>query len=180
MSHNPTRFSVTSDSYVRASREDDITHLARNMREADRAEIMAAGHYEPWEALTDGYRHSDQPWTYVVRGKPAAMFGVCRFDQGYPRHGIIWLLGTSEATRYPLAFMRHAKDWLKRVACGYEAVGNYVDERNQTHVRFLRALGFQFGPPEPYGADKLPFIPFSKILNTCATPSQRSRPSPPE
>lgn len=160
---------INRSTIVRPSITSDIDYIACNMRPADVAEVHAAGGWDPWEALFHGFTGSDQPWTIEIEGRPAAMFGVAPLGDAWPRQGALWLLGTPLLETQGFALARHAWTWIAAISADYDAVGNWVDTRNEVHVRFLEYLGFAFGKPQPYGPYGLPFAPFSQIIKTCAS-----------
>lgn len=143
---------------VRPSEEGDAESLAPRLRAADVAEIEAAGIESPIEALRHGFAHSMQPLTVVVDDEPAAMFGVvreCNHDIGR-----IWLLGTDGLFSVRVKFARQSRPWLAHVARPFRVVTNYVDMRNEVHVRWLRWCGARFTGIENRGPRGLPFLEF--------------------
>lgn len=160
------RYPISDQCYVRPATREDVNVIAKDMRPADVAEVEAASGLSPGEALFEAWDATPEPWTFVVKEHPTAMFGVVPGATEYPRHGVIWMLGTPRIGKVPVSFLRGCKQWLNRIADRYEAVGNWVDCRNLVSIGFLDRLGFEFAPAETFGVEQRPFLPFSKITHT--------------
>jgi len=126
-------------SHVRPSILSDCDYIAKNIREHDEREL-GLWDISPKEALVTGYSMSVQPLTVIASSMPCAMFGVS--PGGHPGFGIVWLLGTPElfCTRVP--FIRQSSLWLEHICAPFCDVGNWVDSRNSSHLRWLKWLGF--------------------------------------
>ena len=73
---------------------------------------------------------------------PAVIFGVCD-DPANPDVGIVWLLATPEIQRCAISVIREAHHWLAHFTRLYpRGLYNYVDARNDLHVRWLKLTGF--------------------------------------
>jgi hypothetical protein len=91
----------------------------------------------------------------LVDEAPAVVFGVGpSLEAGT---GVAWLLATNEVERHPVTFYRESKKLFPRVAEGYDRLVNWVDARNTLSLRWLAWLGFETGPPEPFGVRGLDF-----------------------
>jgi hypothetical protein len=150
---------------VRPTKLEDCLELAGLMREEDRAEVMAAGGKSPLGALLDGYRCSKQRcWTVEYEGKPAAIFGAHPSPID-PKLGYIWLLGSPAISEFATTFLRQSKAWLEVASKDFDVVANYVDCRNDLHLKWLVFLGFELGQVvEQYGHEKRPFVRVTKIV----------------
>lgn len=120
----------------------DVFELKDNLRAEDIQECQAGG-FTPAQALINGFTQSDECYSAKVNGKTEAMFGVC--SQNQPEGiGVIWYLGSDETMRHPIAMVRDSRKyidgWLKK----YKMLWNVVDERNTTHISWLKHLGFIF------------------------------------
>jgi hypothetical protein len=157
---------------VRPSAARDAIDMAPRLRVEDMAEIAAASGRPPVEALGEGFACSRPCFTVEYNGRPAAMFGVVPSpDTEFPRLGVVWLLGTDAVRVFGRPFLRHSREWLVRACEGYDVVGNFVDERNTAHVRWLKWLGFTFlKRHEHFGRLGLPFMEFVKIMDTKEPP----------
>lgn len=129
--------------HVRPSTEEDCVFVAANLRTADRQEC-ALWDVDPLSSLQSGLKWSLQPLTIVAAsGNPCAMFGI---TVGKPE-STCWLLGTDEILDLRMSFLRQTFDWMDHVcrplkASGIEAIGNWVDPRNEKHVQWLLWSGF--------------------------------------
>jgi hypothetical protein len=91
----------------------------------------------------------------VADGIPAALFGIGpSLEKGL---GVPWLLATPEIERWPVTFYRMSKRLFPRLASGYDRLVNWVDARNVLSLRWLAWLGFEAGPPAPWGVLGLEF-----------------------
>jgi hypothetical protein len=89
------------------------------------------------------------------KARTAAVFGIGpSLEDGL---GVPWLLATEIIERYPITFYRASRTLFPRVAEGYERLVNWVDARNTLSLRWLVWLGFEMGPPVPFGARGLEF-----------------------
>lgn len=151
---------------VRASVWHDPIGMAERMRIEDKAEVVAASGHTPLQALAHAFLNSEECYTVDFNGKPSAMFGCVpsEADTGV-RLGTIWLLGTDDIPLFTWPFLRNSRTWLDRVCEGFDIVGNFVDERNKQHVKWLRWLKFTFVARHPeFGHLGLPFLEFVKIV----------------
>lgn len=124
---------------VRAYRKGDEIELAPRLRAADLMEIDASSSLAPVDCLREGGEKSAPSCTIIdEHDTPLAMFGV---SDG----GRVWLLGSdalvsgktlrqfiSQCRRYVDAIPNDPPLW------------NYIDARNEVHIRWLRWMGFTF------------------------------------
>lgn len=146
--------------------------MAPRLRMADLAEIKAHSNTEPLVSLQHGVYFSKPCYTVVFKGQPAAIFGVVPvksqdfgwdWPKGHPHpDGSVWLLGTDAVPMFGRQFLRYSKTWLDELAMRYRVLGNMVDIRNTTHVRWLKWLGFTMLDTIDYGPQNLPFQRFYK------------------
>ena len=144
---------------VRPSVKDDISPIADNLRESDRAEIWASNHIEPYEAIKKGFDKAIYCRT-IENGSPIAMFGVCP-QELLGQRATIWLLGTEDINKIKIKFLRHCKEYVSAMLEYYEYLENYVDVRNSQCIAWLKYLGAEFDKPEPYGVEGQMFQHFS-------------------
>lgn len=133
--------------------------LAENMREADRQEVWATAHYTPKQAALFSLEASRDAKVGLADGRVVCMFGVGPAAI-ISTTGIPWLLTTDLVEKHARAFLRRNKRVVKGMGGSYSLLRNYVDERNTMAVRWLRWLGFEILPAEPFGVEGLPFHPF--------------------
>jgi hypothetical protein len=94
-------------------------------------------------------------------GEVIALCGVVATPT--PGVGSVWMVGTKAISRHRTRFLREGRKWLDVKFSDYRCLGNFVDARNELHIRWLKHLGFTFADPIPYGPFGLPFIPFYKV-----------------
>jgi hypothetical protein len=151
----------TADLGIRRSFIEDVDWLAPRLRDADINEVKASMDWNPEQALIYGFYESSVCMSAVRNNKPFVMFGVVEVE---PEVGAIWLLGSSMIETSWVFFLRKSKLWLDVLHKDYPLLFNYVDQRNEVHIRYLKWLGFTFINLHPqFGAGKLPFYEFVRI-----------------
>lgn len=139
-----------------------IEHLAPRLRESDILELRAASGDDAetalWTSLT--MTPEDMCWTYLVDGKPAAMFGACPL---FDNVGGAWLLATDDFFKYKRSVWRFSVEYVDRMMQRYDSIMNFVDLRNTVSLLWLRRLGFKYRDLAPeYGVEHRPFLLMSK------------------
>lgn len=147
--------------YFRELRAGDIAHIALNLREADRQELLASrGDVAVKDVLAQAVLLSSHCWVGVADdGEPVALFGVAPVSL-LAGKGSPWLLSTERVFEYPRVLVRESRRYLSRMRAEYPHLFNYVDARNDRSIRWLKHIGFTLHPAEPYGVDGLPFHKF--------------------
>ncbi len=136
-----------------------VEQIAPRMREADKAEIWAASHAEPYHALKTGLEQSPLCWSGLVDGAPVCMFGVAPLTL-LGGTGIVWMLGTDDVQEHARAFLRRNKSFIAQMMGRFYRLENWVDARNTLSIRWLRWLGFVIEEAKPYGLERWPFHHF--------------------
>lgn len=132
---------------------EHAAECAANMRDEDRAEVLAMSGHSPEQAVAASIERSEDVWAAMVDGKVLCLFGVGRAtlisDLSCP-----WMLSTNELPRHARQFARHSKGvvayWRER----HPHLMNAVDARYQTSLRWLRWLGFTIHEAEPMGPSR--------------------------
>jgi len=123
--------------------------LLRGLRDADKAEIMAAG-FRPGTAVMSSWRRSVMCNAALVDGEVAALWGVVGVLLG--RVGAPWLLTTSACERVsPIRFARIYRGETLAMSRLFPILENFVDVRYHSAVRMLLLAGFRLDEPKPYG-----------------------------
>lgn len=141
--------------------DEDVAHVVANLREADRMEHHAQfGHHR----YADGVRLSmlasdDVVVAVAASGEPVAVLGIVTVSALYAV-GCPWMVATDRAFAYRRAFIEAGRTYTAAMLEEFESLTNYVDVRNARAIAWLRRLGFQFEPAEPYGETGLPFHRF--------------------
>lgn len=148
--------------YVRPATVQDALELAPKLRQADLREVKAASGQSPEAVLLCGVSYGRPCLSFVdPEGNLAGMFGVT--PTGVPEIGVVWLLSSDAVERYPMHFLRRCKPWVEKFNDMYPILTNFVDQRNEVHVRWLRWLGFKFLRLVEYGVEQLPFYEIVRV-----------------
>ena len=135
---------------------EHIEAVSRNARKKDVEEIYAAGGWTVKDCLEWGLKNSLFVSTILHNETPVAILGVTPFGNA----GVPWMVATDGVSNMPLRFMKISKHYIHTVAEIFPALFNYVDERHNESIRYLKAVGFTVHEPEPYGFLGLPFRRF--------------------
>lgn len=136
-----------------------IKDMLLHVRKADIAEFWSASRRTPEQVLHDGLVSSTHCWAGVIDDRPLCIFGVAPLSL-LGGVGVPWMAATDDLERHQFAFLRRNRLYVRMMMERYDRLVNVVDARNETAIRWLKWLGFQFGAPINYGYDRLPFIPF--------------------
>jgi hypothetical protein len=135
--------------------------MSREMRTATSHQSLAAG-LHPKKQLWDTFRASLESWTVDVEGEGLAALsgvGACFLsDVGEP-----WLCTTPLVEKYKLAFVRFSRDVMVELMLDVTPkLEGHIYSDFPRGIRFLRALGFDFGETVKMGPRAAPFVKFSK------------------
>lgn len=147
--------------YLRVATEQDCLFLSENLREDDYKEIQAVVGLPPLLSLLHGYKTSQVPLVICnEKNKVVAMLGVV--PNGLI--GSIWMVGTPELKKISVSFLRNCQGVFKVLKNNFSILHNYVDARNELHIRWLKWMGFSFiKKHDNYGLEKISFYEFIKI-----------------
>ena len=121
----------------RPTDRSDLEPIAANLREADQQEIAASTGWSPLAALMVGLENSEHCYTMFSDQTLVGMFGV-------HKSGAIWMLCTNDLPKCATRFLRESLNWIDVWQEKYPRLWNYVDARNETHIKWLKWLGFKF------------------------------------
>lgn len=148
---------VQEFSHFRLTKLKDLIYLAPRLRFADKQEIVANSGSTPIEALYKGYKSSDILFTIInPKGEPVGLFGV-------NNAGAIWLLATDNLKDIKIAFLKECKKVINLLNKKYKVLWNFVDCRNELHIKWLKWCGFTFIKKLNYGVLDKPFYEFVRI-----------------
>lgn len=119
----------------------DAVELSRNMREADRRELQAMGFEGVLAPILDSIELSDPEFLFTARSPEGSLLCIA----GCNVYGQPWLLGTDLFPRYKKSSVKMAREWIKKVLVKYPYLTNQIDCRNEYGVKWLKAVGFNFG-----------------------------------
>lgn len=138
---------------------EDAAELDANLLQADRQEILAMG-FEPLAGIEQSIRTSIDAVTIRKDGELACIVGICRStdlaDVIRP-----WLLSTKVVLDNPFVAARLSKVILAKWRAQYPYMSNWVDARHWRAIHWLRWLGAELAPAEPFGPFKRPFHKFT-------------------
>lgn len=147
---------IQGATYRSATRED-AAFLAPRLRDADLREIAASTGETPLDALESSFDASDLAFTLVAEGEPVCMGGVCP-SYVAPYLGIGWMLGADTVSHNAEALQTFMPEFLESMHRLYPCIGNFVDARNTTSLRWLQHFDFRdVGVVEQYGVSGLSF-----------------------
>ena len=150
-------------SYFKLTTLEDIKYLAPRLRQEDKQEILAGSGLTPYEALLIGFKNSVIVFTiFNPKNKPVGIFGInnCGNDIG-----VIWLLATKDLAKIQIAFLKQCREVVKFLNTKYKILWNFVDCRNQLHIKWLRWCGFKFIRKLNRGVLQKPFYEIIRINN---------------
>ena len=148
-------------SHFRLTTLEDIKYLAPRLRQSDKEEILAGIGKTPYHALLIGYFECVVVFTIVnPKNEPVGIFGVTDCGDGT---GAIWLLATDGLAKIQIAFLKECRKVVNVLNKKYKILWNFVDCRNQLHIKWLKWCGFQFINKTNYGVLNKPFYEFIKI-----------------
>jgi hypothetical protein len=150
--------------FVRAATEADALSVAQRLREEDRAEVLAAAGIDPRIILPAQVREGREIKAAGIAGGLAEVLFGCDPMTGDPSVGIIWMLSTPAIYKHPIEFVATSKRIIGDYRDRFEILTNFVDARNERHIRWLKRLGFHMlRRVETFGAQSLPFIEFASF-----------------
>lgn len=142
---------------IENSRIQDVEMLKDNLRKHDVDEVFASSNATPELSLTIGLSISSYCKTVFVGNKPIAMFGMVPVSE---IKACAWGLCSKDIAKVKKEFYKFSKKQLAEMLSLFPVIFNYVDCRNKTSIRWLKALGARFNKPELFGVAKIPFQKF--------------------
>ncbi len=139
---------------------EDVATILPIVRQADIDEITEALGIPMERALMEAITGSLNAKKIVVDGLVVAVFGDA-VHSILGSVGVPWLISTIHVERHARAFLKVCKPEVQGMLTRHHHLINYVDARNTSAIRWLKWLGFTFGPAVPYGARRFPFHPFT-------------------
>lgn len=139
----------------------DIEAVLSNLREPDRLECEALfGPGNDEKVLRSSVAASTACWALEFDGDTGALFGVAAIGSMMSTQGAPWLIGTALIDKYPSAFIKLNRPYIRRMLDLFPTLLNVVDVRNTKSVAYLKRMGFDFGEPVNIGVMNMPFYPF--------------------
>jgi hypothetical protein len=127
---------------IRRAAEQDAIYFAANLRPADALELQTAHpHEELVDVLNDAIRQGESFTLQFGEAAPCILFGIVKYTDII---GIIWMVATRSITGHALSILREASMWIDSWKARYGVLANYVELRNELHIRWLTILGARF------------------------------------
>ena len=150
-------------SHFKLTTLEDIKYLAPRLRQEDKQEILAGSGLTPYEALLIGFKNSVVVFTiFNPKNKPVGIFGINNYEKDI---GVIWLLATKDLAKIQIAFLKQCREVVKFLNTKYKILWNFVDCRNQLHIKWLKWCGFKFLRKTNRGVLQKPFYEIIRINN---------------
>lgn len=144
-----------------APTDEHLQYIARTMRPADLAEVMATGvHDNPLSALRKSVAFSPHSAVFVANGVPLCVFGVApvSFIAGT---GAPWLLASVAIEQHIRPLLPRVIPYIHAMLSIYPSLRNHVHAENRKAIRFLRSVGFEIHPAHEVGLHGALFHPFT-------------------
>jgi hypothetical protein len=156
------------EGYVQRATLEDVTFIAKNLRQADRMECDATLAMPPEWCLPQSVGAGRDVWTFhAPGGLPIGVFGAD--PTSIPEVAIVWMVSTGEIKKHTREFLTKCVPVIDGLNDQYPIITNMVDARNTLHHRWLKWLGFSFlRRIEHWGARSVPFYEFARMKQTCA------------
>ena len=149
---------------ARTALSGDGRRLAPELRPADLREIRAVTSEGPAAALERCIAWSAPCYGFEDDGGDLVLLAGVVPDPAAEDVGTIWLMSSVALARHSVHFLRISRPWVERLHGRYRVLWNYVDARNEIHVRWLKWCGFTIlRRVEEYGIERRPFYEFEKI-----------------
>ncbi len=149
--------------YIKVASIQDAINLSNDLRKEDIEEIKAYANIKPKEALILGVQQSKIPLAiFNQKGQIVSMLGVRNINNHL---GQVWLLASPKIEEnFSITFLRHCKSVADVLVKDHKVLFNYVDVRNELHIKWLKWLNFTFiNRHEEFGFEKRPFYEFVRI-----------------
>lgn len=143
--------------------EADVSDVVSRLRSEDIEECRAMWGVSPASFFAmHGY---DKQNTYVIfnsAGKAVALAGVS--PTTVTGSAQIWMIATNDLLKHQMEFLRYSKPFIDEISAPYSILYNWVDARNEVHIKWLRWCGFIFIDKKPcWGAQGISFYEFLKV-----------------
>ena len=149
--------------HIRLTVLEDIEYLALRLRFEDKREILSSTGLTPYEGLLFSYKSSTVSFTIVnSKNIPVSIFGINQINNSL---STIWLMATDGLKEIEKPFLKQNKELINFLAKKYKILWNFVDCRNELHIKWLRWCGFKFLRKVNYGVLNQPFY---EIIKICA------------
>lgn len=120
---------------------EHIEELIANLRDEDRAEVLAFG--RGVEPIRGSYQAAHASHALLVDGRVVAVWGVMELVDGA---AALWMHGTALLPRHGRLVLRFSRAVVEKLAGHYRRLEVLVSSKYRQSCRWLEWLGFDLGP----------------------------------
>ena len=147
---------------LRPADAEAFAELCDDLRAADERELLAAYGRPCVDVIAESIERSIEPLAaWDTADRLIAIFGRAPVGPILTPMASPWLLGTSLLEQHAGILVRLSRQYVAAWREQHPLLVNFVDVRNTASIRYLKAVGFEFDEPAPFGAEGLPFQRFS-------------------
>jgi hypothetical protein len=147
--------------YTRPTKFEDLSELIENLRDEDRAEIIASHGGEKIAVLYSFINSRICETAFNGDGEVVCVYGIQVIGETL---ACPWMLSTDKLPEVAFAFLRGSKKWITRMNESYCFLMNVVDANYTTSLRWLSFLGFEVTQAiESYGVNPTTFLQVTKL-----------------
>lgn len=126
---------------------EDCRYVLDNLREEDKAEVLAT-RGENWkEDILNDLQNSNYPFLLAKTKQndiPVLICGAWAADMNNPSVGIVWLLATPEIKKHQISFLKEMKKEIKKYDEQFGILYNQIYKTNFLAKQWLKWAGFRF------------------------------------
>ena len=147
-------------SLLRPAEPADVIKVVQNLRPEDDAEVRAVTGVNPVASLLIA-----EGAEVGISTRTGEYLGLCGVSPSVdPNLGWVWMVGTTALEHHQIEFLRDARKWIAEKHEQFPLLANFVDARNELHIKWLKWSGFQFLELIPeWGVERRPFYKFARI-----------------
>jgi hypothetical protein len=138
---------------------DHAIELAEHIRLADKEEVEALG-LTVDRAVEHGVRR--HAYTFLANGKVVCIGGL-DLPSFFSKVASPWMLSSELMVEHWFFFAKNSRRLIRHWMEHYDRLGNYVDARYITSVRWLEWCGFTIYPAQPMPPHGVPFHYFEMV-----------------
>jgi len=119
-----------------------INELSENIRDADKEEVIAkTGKQDFKKVIVQGWLMADTCKTVLVDNKVAFVYGIVESD--HKDIGSPFMLATPLISKIKIPLIKNCRQRVYEMEQKYKMLFNYIDSRNDLHLRFIKWCGFE-------------------------------------
>lgn len=119
-----------------------ILELCSNLRIPDKAEVIAkTGDLDFKKTIVRGWIMAETCTTALVDDEVALVYGIVESQD--KRIGSPFMLATDKLNKIKIPLLRKSRARVYEMEQKYQMLFNYIDSRNEVHLRFIKWCGFE-------------------------------------